>query len=333
VPFRENFDCLWCGREWTTRAGDDLEGWAALCPDCLGRAQDNDFLRYRLKAAIRDRAAAMRGPVSAGTETLATEKPPTAGAASSVPRTQLAPGAAPEVVAEQDDEMKAYYAARAPEYDDWYLRRGRYSRGPVRDLAWHGELDAVTRWLDALPIAGEIVELAAGTGWWSPLLAQKGELSIYDGVPEPLDLARKRLVAHDLRAHLHVRDAWDEPDRQVDTLFCGFWLSHVPRDRLAPFLKLAARWIKPGGIFAFIDSRSDPESGAVDHDPVAADETSLRRLEDGREFRIPKVYYSPSDLRDALLGTGFAEAMVTQTARFFVTGWAKRESRRLGSHE
>lgn len=324
MPFRASFDCLWCGRDWTTRGGDDLEGWAALCPDCLGRAQDNDFLRYRLRAAIRDRAAASKGSA------MADEGAPAAGraaapgdAGSPVPHAHATQSAAPEAVAERDAEMKAYYAARAPEYDDWYLRRGRYSRGPVRDLAWHGELDSVTRWLDGLPVSGEIVELAAGTGWWSPLLAQKGELSIYDAVPEPLDLARTRLVAHDLRAHIHVRDAWDEPDRQVETLFCGFWLSHVPRDRLSAFLELAGRWLKPGGTFCFVDSRPDPESGAVDHDPVAADETSLRRLADGREFRIPKVYYSPSELRDALLDAGFAEAAVTQTARFFVTGWAK----------
>ena len=63
---------------------------------------------------------------------------------------------------------------------------------------------------------GEIVELAAGTGWWSPLLASKGELSLYDAAPAPLDRARERLVAHRLRAHLHVRDAWAEPDRPVD---------------------------------------------------------------------------------------------------------------------
>jgi ubiquinone/menaquinone biosynthesis C-methylase UbiE len=122
----------------------------------------------------------------------------------------------------------------------------------------------------------------------------------------------------------HERDAWDEPDRQVDALFCGFWLSHVQRDRIGAFLDLAGRWLKPGGIFAFIDSRPDPESGAVDHDPVTADEISLRRLKDGREFRVPKVHYSPSDLRDAVLTAGFAEASVTQTARFFVTGWARR---------
>ena len=132
--------------------------------------------------------------------------------------------------------MLAYYEARAPEYDDWYLRRGRYERGPIHDAAWNAELDVAGRWLDELPIRGEIVELAAGTGWWSPLLASKGELSLYDGTAAPLERARERLVAHQLRAHLHVRDAWAEPDRQVDAVFTGFWLSHVPRARLAEFL-------------------------------------------------------------------------------------------------
>ena len=50
--------------------------------------------------------------------------------------------------------MLAYYEARAPEYDDWYLRRGRYERGPIHDAAWNAELDIAGRWLDELPIAG-----------------------------------------------------------------------------------------------------------------------------------------------------------------------------------
>src|SRR5436853_499154 len=82
------------------------------------------------------------------------------------------------------------------------------------------ELDAAGRWLDDLPIAGRIVELAAGTGWWSPLLASKGELWMYDAAEAPLARARERLVAHRLRAHLHVRDAWEEPDGEpADALF------------------------------------------------------------------------------------------------------------------
>ena len=169
--------------------------------------------------------------------------------------------------------MLAYYEARAPEYDDWYLRRGRYERGPIHDAAWNAELDLAGRWLDELPIAGEIVELAAGTGWWSPLLASKGELSMYDGAPAPLDRARERLVAHRLRAHLHVRDAWAEPDRAVDAVFTGFWLSHVPRARLDEFLGVVRRWLRPGGTFAFIDSLPDPQSSAADH-PAPADDAS-----------------------------------------------------------
>jgi len=218
-------------------------------------------------------------------------------------------------------DMVAYYEARAPEYDDWYLRRGRYARGPIHDAAWNAELDAAGRWLDALPISGQIVELAAGTGWWSPLLASKGELSLYDAASAPLDRARDRLVAHGLRAHLHVRDAWAEPDGEVDAVFTGFWLSHVSRDQLDAFLGLVRRWLKPGGTFAFIDSLFDPQSSAADH-PTPADDHSVRRLDDGREFTIVKVYYEPSELEDALRRAGFVGTSVTTTGRFFLTGSA-----------
>jgi demethylmenaquinone methyltransferase/2-methoxy-6-polyprenyl-1,4-benzoquinol methylase len=218
--------------------------------------------------------------------------------------------------------MLAYYEARAPEYDDWYLRRGRYERGPIHDAAWNAELDLAGRWLDALPIHGEIIELAAGTGWWSPLLASKGELSLYDAAQAPLDIARERLVAHRLRAHLHVRDAWAEPDRTVDAIFTGFWLSHVPRARLDAFLAIVRRWLKPGGTFAFIDSRSDPSSGAGDH-PSPTGDLSLRRLDDGREFTVVKVYYEPAVLEVALAGAGFMDVHVTTTGRFFLTGAAR----------
>jgi len=298
VVFRATFDCLWCGTPHAVRAADDLEGFAQLCPACIGRAGDNGFLRFRLKAALAERAAAI--------------------------------AAAPDpAVDELAEEMKAYYEARAPEYDDWYLRAGRYSRGPVHDLAWNADLDAATLWLDGLPIRGEIVELAAGTGWWSTLLAGKGTLSIYDANEAPLDRARDRLLAHGLRAHIHVRDAWAEPDGPVDVLFCGFWLSHVPRARLADFLALARRWLKPGGRFAFIDSRLDPHSGAVDQpvavagQPPAPDaEIVPRRLADGREFRVVKVYWQPDELEAALLAAGFSSAVVTTTSRFFLLGSA-----------
>ena len=289
--FRATFNCLWCGRPHQTRTPADLEGYALLCPDCIARAGENEFLRFRLREGLRRRGEA---------ESVPAPTPPTRSAG---------------------DELRAYYAARAGEYDDWYLRRGRYSRGVIADAAWAADLDAATLWLDARPLHGEIVELAAGTGWWSTLLAGKGQLWLYDAVEEPLDRARQRLLSHGLVAHIHVRDAWAEPDRTVDGLFCGFWLSHVPRARLDEFLALCRRWLKPGGTFAFIDSRRDPESSAIDH-PAPADDMSRRRLDDGREFDIVKVFWEPDELEAALAAAGFSAAKVSTTSRFFLLGAA-----------
>ena len=272
-----SFDCLWCGRPHTPRAADDLEAFAMLCPDCIGRAQDNEFLRFRLREGLRARAAATAAP----------------------PDTEA--------------QMKAYYAARAPEYDQVYAGVGL---PPVERAVFQADLDAATMWLDALPLSGEIVELAAGTGWWSPLLAQKGELWLYDVVEEPLELARQRLVAHGLRAHIHVRDAWAEPDRQVDALFTGFWLSHVRSARLVEFLSLVKRWLKPGGTFAFID-----EAPGADYTPTI-DERQPRRLGDGREFTITKVYRAREVFESPLREAGFGRIKLAATNRHFVMGHA-----------
>jgi SAM-dependent methyltransferase len=311
MPFRATFACLWCGSAHTCRGPDDLEGWAQLCSDCVGKAGDNGFLRFRLRQALEERGAAQRAVTGPGAGAVEAVKV----AAGSPPPTPTTAVAAPA------DDLVAYYEARAAEYDDWYLRRGRYARGAIHDAAWHAELDAAGRWLDGLPLAGRLVELAAGTGWWSPLLASKGELSMFDAASAPLDRARDRLLAHRLRAHLHVRDAWAEPDAPADGLFTGFWLSHVERERLAAFLALVRRWLRPGGRFAFIDSLPDQASGAADH-PAPADDRAVRRLDDGREFSITKVFYTPAAYEAALSEAGFTDIALTTTGRFFVLGSA-----------
>jgi hypothetical protein len=96
----------------------------------------------------------------------------------------------------------------------------------------------------------------------------------------------------------------------------------VPRERTDAFLALARRWLKPDGILAFIDSLPDPQSGAPDHDPPDAD-LAVRRLADGREFTVVKVYREPAELEEALGAAGFRRARVTTTGRFFLLAEAR----------
>ena len=193
MSFRAAFECLWCGDRWTVRAAGDLEGWAQLCPACLGRAGTNAFLRGRLRSALAARAAtAPPGPVAA------------------TPRPIPSP------------------ARSAAFPDDWFLRRGAFEHGPIHDAAFAAELDVVTRWLDELPAAARIAEPAAGVGFFSPLLAARAELHASDPDGDALDRARERLLAHRLRAHLHVADPWTAPAGEpVDQVVAAFLLGRV----------------------------------------------------------------------------------------------------------
>jgi hypothetical protein len=131
------------------------------------------------------------------------------------------------------------------------------------------------------------------------------------------------LAAAGLTADVQVRDAWAEPDRSVDGLFAGFWISHIDRGRLDEFFGLVARWLTPGGLFAFIDSRRDPESGARDHRPPD-DDVQVRRLDGGATFRVRKVFYELAELESALQRSGLGEIELVTTDRFFVLGSARR---------
>ena len=70
------------------------------------------------------------------------------------------------------DEQKAYYRARANEYDEWFLRQGRYDRGPEHRKQWLGEAAEIEAQLRSAIRGGDVLELACGTGLWTQRLAE-----------------------------------------------------------------------------------------------------------------------------------------------------------------
>lgn len=291
MPFRASFDCLWCGRPHTTREPDDLEGWAQLCPDCLGRAGDNAFLRFRLRQALAERAAGPRpvsGARAAAGETAAPSTPAAPAVLSNPP--PAAPSGAIEPAV--DDE------------EDWLLRRGRFAHGPIHDAAWSTELDAAGRWLDGLPLGGRILELGAAAAWWAPLLATRGELTVI-GAPAALDRTRERLLAHGLRAHLHEGDPWSPPvDEPADAAVVGFGLGGLDATSLAGRLAGIREHLREGGLLATLDALAEPRVGGVDGAPG------------------PAAALMPDALTAALERAGFRAVRVETTGRFFVLGRA-----------
>ena len=92
------------------------------------------------------------------------------------------------------DEQLNYYRARAPEYDQWFLRQGRYDRGSEHRAEWFREIAEVEQALEPAIEGKSILELACGTGLWTQRLAARASsVHAVDAAPEMLSLNRERL--------------------------------------------------------------------------------------------------------------------------------------------
>ena len=214
-------------------------------------------------------------------------------------------------------EQTQYYRERAPEYDEWFMREGRYDRGADLNARWFAEVEEVRAWLRAHGPFGDVLELAAGTGIWTRILAEHStSVLCLDASHETLHLNRRRL-ANDARVAYEVADlfAW-QPTRRWRTVFLGFWLSHVPADRQAKFWSTVSDCVGPGGRVLVIDSLPDPASQAVNHVLELGGEVT-RRLNDGREFRIVKRFVGASALSRQLQPLGW-RVIAHETPSFFL---------------
>jgi SAM-dependent methyltransferase len=211
-------------------------------------------------------------------------------------------------------EQLAYYRAGATEYDRQYA-----SYEGLRDLL------AV---VDELPIAGDVLELACGTGQWTARLAARARsVTAVDASAEVLALARARTAASPTVRFVQADLFEWRPTRRYDTVFFAFWLSHVPPARLPGFWDTVAGALAPGGKAIFVD---DGPAVAAEEE-VLADQpapAALRRLDDGSEYRIVKVFHDARTLTDDLTTLGWSVRIRPMAGNFIGVADPPRPSRR-----
>ena len=222
-------------------------------------------------------------------------------------------------------EQRSYYRARAPEYDEWWQRRGRFDRGEEELLEWRRQVAVVDDALASFGATGSVLELAGGTGWWTERLVRTADsLTVVDSSPEVLALNQERVGRSEV--NYVVADIFDwRADSHYDEVFFSFWLSHVPRARFGEFWSLLVSWLTPSGRAFLIDNRNDPQPRMPVKDPfVIKDDTDLqvRRLRDGSEHRVVSVMYEPGELQSLVEAEGWKAEI--RSTRWFIFGSARR---------
>jgi demethylmenaquinone methyltransferase/2-methoxy-6-polyprenyl-1,4-benzoquinol methylase len=221
-------------------------------------------------------------------------------------------------------EQGEYYRARAAEYDEWFLREGRYDRGPEHRARWFREVAIVEAALQKTLQSGEVLELACGTGLWTQhLVKQHSRVVAIDASAEAIAINRQRVHSDVVEYIVADLFNWTPPASRFDAVFFGFWLSHVPPGHFDAFWETVQMSLKPHGRVFFVDSLLDQTSTARDHDHLDTSGEVRRRLNDGREFSIVKVFYEPALLEERLADCGW-EGWVRSSGQFFLYGSVTR---------
>ena len=218
-------------------------------------------------------------------------------------------------------EQQKYYDERAPEYDDWWYRRNTFDEGLEANARWRTEASVVENALDAAELAGNVLELAAGTGIWSQKLLRSAQtLTIVDGSQQMLE---RNAVSGDPRVTLVHADIFQwHAGRTFDAVLFGFWISHVPRDLFGDFMRSVARHLRPGGQFFFVDNCQQPEASAL-HVLAQQGELMTRKHANGKISTIVKNYYTGDDITAACTKAGLTVA-VRETRTLFQYGLGQR---------
>ena len=225
-------------------------------------------------------------------------------------------------------EQIDYYRARATEYDDWFLRRGRYDRGQDATRRWFEQVEEVRQALRALPLDEKnILELASGTGIWTTeeLCNRAAHLTAVDASREMITLNLQRLGNQAEKVTFIEADLFDwRPTQEFDAVVFCFWISHIPVDRIDEFLANVVKMLTPGGTVFFLDARKEHTSTAVDHVlPSRDEELMTRRLDDGREFTIIKNFWTAAVLEEKCKRVGI-NVEIHETADYFQFGIGTR---------
>jgi SAM-dependent methyltransferase len=210
-------------------------------------------------------------------------------------------------------EQKRYYAERAPEYDDWWYRRGRYELEPDALAGWQADVAEADEALEEFAPRGRVLELAAGTGIWTRKLVRLAERVV------AVDANAETLALNTTDAELVRADVFEwRPAEPFDLVFFSFWLSHVPEERLDEFWGLVRAALAPGGRVFLVDSGAG-DTAHTGTDQAEWEET--RSLADGRTFRIVKRRWAPEELALRVRPLGF-ELYLQDTANghFLVGG-------------
>ncbi len=210
------------------------------------------------------------------------------------------------------ETMAGYYARRAASYERIYARPERQA-----------DLRAMEAAL-AEPFAGRrVLEIACGTGWWTPHGARRAAHWLATDLnPETMAIARHKVLP--ACVEFATVDAYSFAElggRSFDAAFAGCWWSHVPLRRLPGWLDALHARLEPRARVVMLDNRYvEGSSTPVSRTDVDGNTYQQRPLDDGSSHEVLKNFPTPEQAF-SMLGPRAVDPQWTAHAHYWVLSY------------
>jgi SAM-dependent methyltransferase len=181
------------------------------------------------------------------------------------------------------ESMRDYYARRATYYERVYHKPERQA-----------DLRAMEAWLAQQFAGRHVLEIACGTGWWTPHgAAQCASWLATDVNPETMAIALTKKMPAD-KVQFATVDAYTLTalnSKKFDGAFAGCWWSHVPLQQLNAWLDVLHQHLLSGARVvmldnSFVQASSSPVTRRDDDGNTYQD----RVLDDGKVYEVLKNF-------------------------------------------
>lgn len=209
-------------------------------------------------------------------------------------------------------DMARYYAQRAAYYERVYFKPERQA-----------DLRAMEAALPALFAGREVLEVACGTGWWTPHGARDAQRWLATDLnPETLAVARSKAMPASVQFATVDAYTFNALGSQTfDAAFTGCWWSHVPLQRLPAWLAALHARLRPGARVVMLDNSyvqtsSTPLTRSDEHGNTYQNRT----LDDGSVHEVLKNFPTPQQAI-ALLGPRASAPQWTAYEHYWVLSY------------
>ena len=199
------------------------------------------------------------------------------------------------------DSMQRYYTLRAAVYERVYFKPERQA-----------DLRAMEAWLPPQFAGRRVLEVARGTGWWTPHGARDcAQWLATDLSPETLAIACGKPLPPG-KVEFALLDAYALDglgSGTFDAAFAGCWWSHVPLARLSAWLDRLHRQLEAGARVVMLDNRYVQTSNLpITRRDDDGNTYQQRKLDDGSVHEVLKNFPT----RDEALAAIGARARIAQ---------------------